>query len=326
MSGTSLEHVGVSGTSVDPAGVTGTSVGPAGVSGVPLEDARPRGAPGTRAPVVVRTREELAAARSVLIGTTASVFTLGALHDGHLADMALARAHADHLLVSIFVNPLQFGPGEDLERYPRPFAADLALCRLAGAAVVFAPDVASMYPAGEPQVSVHPGPLGAQLEGASRPGHFAGVLTVVAKLLGLTCCDISVFGEKDYQQLTLARQLVADLEIATQIVAAPVVRAPDGLALSSRNRYLSPGQRTSALSLSAALWAGQRAAAAGAGADAVRRAARTVLSADTGVDVDYLELRGTDLGATPARGAARLLVAGTVGSVRLIDNVPVRLT
>lgn len=276
-------------------------------------------------PVVVRTRAELAAARAALSGSTASVFTLGALHEGHRAAMRLARRRADHLVVSIFLNPLQFGAGEDLDRYPQTLDADLDLCADAGAAVVFAPDRATMYPDGRPRVIVQPGPLGDQLEGASRPGHFAGVLTVVAKLLGLTRCDRSVFGEKDYQQLTLVRAMVADLEIATTIVPAPIVRAGDGLALSSRNRFLSAQQRRSALALSTALWSGQQAAANGGGHDDVRRAAQQVLAAEPDVDVDYLQLRDPDLAGAPEHGAARLLVAARVGSTRLIDNVSVRL-
>lgn len=276
-------------------------------------------------PAVVGTREELAAARAALTGSTASVFTLGGLHDGHLANMRLARTLADHLVVSIFLNPLQFGAGEDLDRYPRDVDADLDVCARAGAALVFAPDVATMYPGGPPQVTVQPGPLGGQLEGASRPGHFAGVLTVVAKLLGLTGCDRTVFGEKDYQQLALVRRMVADLEIGTQIVAAPTLREPDGLALSSRNRYLSAEQRACAPVLFAALRAGQRAAEQGGGREDVRTAAQAVLFAERGVHPDYLELRGTDLRAPPAHGAARLLVAARLGTTRLIDNVPVRL-
>ena len=177
-----------------------------------------------------------------------------------------------------------------------------------------------MYPDGRPAVTVDPGPLGGLLEGASRPGHFAGVLTVVTKLLGLVRPDVAVFGEKDYQQLALIRRTVADLELGVRIVGAPTVRDPDGLALSSRNRYLTPEQRQQALALSRALRAGAEEGPSGAGA--VLKAATEELR---GIDVDYLALRGVDLGPAPAAGPARLLVAARVGTTRLIDNVPLTL-
>ncbi|HYT10457.1 MAG TPA: pantoate--beta-alanine ligase, partial [Mycobacteriales bacterium] len=223
---------------------------------------------------------------------------------------------------TIFVNPLQFGPGEDLDRYPRTLPADLAILADEGVAVVFAPTAAEVYPGGPPAVTVDPGPLGGLLEGATRPAHFAGVLTVVTKLLGLVRPDVAVFGEKDYQQLTLIRRAVADLELGVRVVAAPTVREPDGLAVSSRNRYLSGRERASALALSRALRAGAAAGSAGAGAVL---AAATAQLQDPGVVVDYLALRGTELGPAPATGAARLLVAARVGRTRLVDNVPLVL-
>jgi pantoate--beta-alanine ligase len=273
------------------------------------------------APAVAHTRAALTARRRALDGrTVALVPTMGALHAGHAELVRQAAAHADAVAVSIFVNPLQFGPGEDLDRYPRTLDADLELLADLPVDLVFAPAATEMYPGGPPQVTVDPGPLGSLLEGASRPGHFAGVLTVVTKLLGLTRPDVAVFGEKDYQQLTLIRRTVADLELGVRIEGAPTVREPDGLALSSRNRYLTGPERQQALALSRALRSG--AAAGPAGAGAVLHAATRELR---GVDVDYLALRGPDLGPAPVAGAARLLVAARVGRTRLIDNLPLTL-
>lgn len=255
-------------------------------------------------------------------GRLALVPTMGALHAGHEALLDAARDRAAAVVASIFVNPLQFGPGEDLAAYPRTLDADLARCADHGVDVVFAPRAGVVYPDGEPKVSVDPGPLGVELEGAVRPGHFRGVLTVVTKLFGLVRPDVAVFGTKDYQQLVLVRRCVADLVLPVDVVGVETVRAADGLALSSRNRYLSDDQRASAATLSRALRAGQ--AAGQAGAAAVLAAAGSALSA-TGVQPDYLELRSTELTAAPERGAARLLVAARVGSTRLIDNLAVTL-
>jgi pantoate--beta-alanine ligase len=254
-------------------------------------------------------------------GTTAVVMTMGALHEGHHALMRAARQEADHLVVTIFVNPLQFGPNEDFDRYPRTLDADLAACRAEGADVVFAPDREEMYPGGEPRVRVSAGPLGEILEGAVRPGHFDGVLTVVCKLLLLTRADRAYFGEKDYQQLTLIRRMVRDLEIPVEIRGVPTVREPDGLALSSRNRYLSAGERRTALALSRAL----REGAAQADPDSALSAAHKILAESTGIALDYLALTDPDLAPALAEGSARLLVAARVGATRLIDNVPVDL-
>ena len=269
---------------------------------------------------LVRTRAELAAARVGVAGSLALVPTMGALHDGHAELIRYAGTLADAVAVSLFVNPLQFGPAEDLDRYPRTLERDLELLDRLGVGPVFAPGATEMYPDGRPAVTVDPGPLGGVLEGASRPGHFAGVLTVVTKLLGLVRPDVAVFGEKDYQQLALIRRTVADLELGVRIVGAPTVRDPDGLALSSRNRYLSPEQRQQALALSRALRAGAEEGPSGAGS--VLKAATEELR---GIDVDYLALRGVDLGPAPAAGPARLLVAARVGTTRLIDNVPLTL-
>jgi len=270
---------------------------------------------------IVHTRGELAAARSTMPGSVAVVMTMGALHEGHRALMRAARERADHLIVTIFVNPLQFGPNEDFDRYPRTLDADLAVCAEAGVDLVFAPDRAEMYPSGEPMVRVNPGPLGERLEGASRPGFFHGVLTVVLKLLQLTRPDLAFFGEKDYQQLTLVRRMVRDLDVPVDIVGVPTVREPDGLALSSRNRYLAPAERQAALTLSAALRAGAEAAAQGRDAEAE---ARTAFDSST-AKLDYLVLTDPDLGPAPVEGPGRMLVAAWVGSTRLIDNAAVEI-
>ena len=253
----------------------------------------------------------------------ALVPTMGALHDGHRQLMRVARRLPGTVLTaSIFVNPLQFGPNEDFDRYPRPLEQDLEVCGEERVELVFTPSNEDMYPGG-PEVTVHPGPLGDELEGAVRPGHFAGVLTVVSKLFNIIRPDYAVFGEKDYQQLTLIRKLARDLNHDVRIIGVPVVRDVDGLARSSRNAYLADDQRTAAVTLSAALAAGARVSAAGAGV--VLESARAVLDKEPLVEVDYLELRGTDLGPAPSSGEARLLVAARVGATRLIDNTQVVL-
>ena len=277
-------------------------------------------------PVVARTRAELSDALSAADDHSAIVMTMGALHEGHAALMRAARDLVGDdgcVVVSIFVNPLQFGAGEDFDRYPRSLEADLEVCAAEGVDVVFAPGHDQLYPDGPPQVSIDPGPLAAELEGAARPTHFAGVLTVVAKLLNLVVPGQAVFGEKDYQQLALIRRMVADLEMPYQIVGVPTVREADGLALSSRNRYLSADERTLAVRLSKALNAGR--AAAILGADAVVAAARAELVREPALDVDYLELRTPSLDTPAVTGAARLLVAARVGATRLIDNVALDL-
>jgi pantoate--beta-alanine ligase len=280
-------------------------------------------------PVVVSTRDELSSALSETRGRggrVALVPTMGALHAGHAELVATARRTAspdDAVVVSVFVNPLQFAPGEDLDRYPRTLEADLEVCAEQGADLVFTPDVEEVYPGGEPQVTVEPGPLGAELEGASRPGHFRGVLSVVAKLFGLVRPDNAVFGEKDYQQLVLVRRMADDLCMGVDVVGAATVRESNGLALSSRNAYLSESERMVAAVLPAALRAG--AIAGPQGEDAVLTAAHAVLASQFGVQLDYLALRAPDLSPAPASGAARLLVAARVGTTRLIDNVSLDL-
>lgn len=249
--------------------------------------------------------------------------TMGALHEGHLTLVRMAkRVPGSVVAVSIFVNPLQFGPGEDLDAYPRTLADDIELLRAEGVEIVFAPSAAAMYPDG-PRTFVQPGPLGAELEGGARPTHFAGMLTVVLKLLDIMRPDRAYFGEKDYQQLVLVRQMVADLNVGVQVVGVPIVREPDGLAMSSRNRYLDAGQRERAGALSAALVAARH--AAGAGAAAALAAGRAVIDAVPGVELDYLEVRGPGLEPAPERGPARVLIAARVGTTRLLDNIAVEL-
>ena len=249
--------------------------------------------------------------------------TMGALHDGHRELLRIARRIPNTVLaVSIFVNPLQFGPGEDLDRYPRTLDEDLAMCERERVELVFTPAKEHLYPPGS-QVRVDPGPLGEELEGAARPGHFAGVLTVVAKLFNIVGPNYAVFGEKDYQQLTLIKRMATDLNLDVSVVGVPTVREPDGLALSSRNVYLDERQRASAVVLSAALAAGMHAGPRGA--DAVLDAARQVLATEPDVHVDYLALRSAELAPAPENGLGRLLVAARVGATRLIDNAPVLL-
>jgi pantoate--beta-alanine ligase len=275
---------------------------------------------------VAQTREQLAAERAKLRGPVAVVMTMGALHDGHAALIREAATFGS-VLVTIFVNPLQFGAGEDLDRYPRTLGADLELCAQAGASLVFAPTPDVVYPGGQPQVRIDPGPGGQILEGASRPGHFAGVLTVVHKLLNLTGADRSYFGEKDFQQLTLVKRMVADLDMALTIIGVPTWREADGLAMSSRNRYLRPEQRPTALALSAALAAGVQAAAGGR--QAVLDAARQVLESHPDLTIDRLDLVDPLTLEDASRGPARLLVAGILagesGPIRLIDNTALTL-
>lgn len=285
------------------------------------------------APALAHTREELS---TLLAGARRAgrrvglVPTMGALHDGHAALMDAAREAVGDgpVVASIFVNPLQFGQGEDLDRYPRTLEADLEVCAAHGVDIVFAPAVDEVYPGSsdvvvEPAVTPDPGPLAGVLEGATRPGHFRGVLVVVAKLFGLVRPDAAVFGQKDYQQLTLVRRMVDDLCMGIDVIGAETVREPDGLALSSRNRYLDPCQREQAVALSRTLLRARDNAAGGA--DAALAAARAELRTADGVDLDYLEITATDLGPAPARGEARILIAARVGETRLIDNMPIHL-
>ena len=297
------------------------------VTGAPSRAAEAQAA-AMLAPLLVRTRRGLTAARAALSRPVVLVPTMGALHDGHRSPLRVAREHAGpggSVLVSIFVNPLQFGPAEDFDRYPRPISADLAVCAQEGVTAVFQPGIAEMYPT-RPMVTVNPGPVGRLLEGASRPGFFDGVLTVVLKLFQLTVPDAAVFGAKDAQQLALIRRMVIDFDLGVEIIGAPLHRDPDGLATSSRNAYLSAAERASALALSQALDAA-RAAAAG-GASRALAAAHSVLdraaAASPPVQLDYLVLAEPDSFAEVGdgyRGPAILLVAAKVGGTRLIDNV-----
>lgn len=290
--------------------------------------------PGS-APALAATRSELttllADARSGG-ARVAFVPTMGALHAGHAGLMEEARRRVGpegRVVVSVFVNPLQFGPHEDLDRYPRTLPADLEVCGAVGVDVVFAPAVEEVYPRGVPweagsEVTVEPGALATVLEGRTRPGHFRGVLTVVAKLFGLVRPDLAVFGQKDYQQLVLIRRMVADLCLPIEIVGAETHREADGLALSSRNRFLSDDERLRARALSRSLFAAQEAASWGPAV--ALDAARAELRAAEGVDLDYLEITDVDLGPLPDDVAAgtegRVLIAAKVGTTRLIDNLP----
>jgi pantoate--beta-alanine ligase len=247
--------------------------------------------------------------------------TMGALHDGHLTLVRAAkRVQGAVVVASIFVNPLQFGANEDLDKYPKTLEDDLAQLRAEGVEIAFTPTAAAMYPDG-PRTSVQPGPLGTELEGASRPTHFAGVLTVVLKLLQIVRPDRAFFGEKDYQQLVMIRQMVADLNVDVSIVGVPIVREPDGLAMSSRNRYLDEIEREQAGALSAALLAGMYAASGGT--EAALDAARAVLEEVPAIDLDYLQVRDPALGPAPAEGMARMLIAGRLGTTRLLDNIAI---
>ncbi|AEI10888.1 pantoate--beta-alanine ligase [Cellulomonas gilvus] len=290
-------------------------------------------------PTLARTRTELAAALSSAPRArtgrphgTAVVMTMGALHAGHLSLVRHARTLAERVVVTIFVNPLQFAPSEDLSRYPRDLEGDLDLLSgpgLLGADdVVFAPGPQDVYPDGDPVVRVAAGAIGDVLEGESRPGHLDGVLTVVLKLLHLTRPDVALFGRKDAQQLAAVRRMVRDLDVPVEVVGVPLVRDDDGVALSSRNAYLSADDRRRALGLPAALRAGSEVALTGAAPGAVLDAARTALAAAGVDDVDYVALVHPD-DFTPAGdehvGEALLLLAARVGSTRLIDNTTVTL-
>lgn len=277
-------------------------------------------------PFVATTVAELQSDLANRSGTRAVVMTMGALHQGHLELVAAAKERGDHVVVTIFVNPLQFGPGEDFEAYPRTLEADLELLTQQGVDVVFVPPVSEMYPDTKPLVTVSAGELGSVLEGALRPGHFDGMLTVVNKLLQVTRPDFAFFGQKDAQQLLLIQRMVKDFNLGVEICPVPIVRQPDGLALSSRNAYLSPGERSAALALSQALQAGQRAAAQGATVTQVQSAAEEVIATYPEIVLDYLVVVDPQTITSPPpgyRGSALTLIAARVGSTRLIDNMPV---
>jgi pantoate--beta-alanine ligase len=273
---------------------------------------------------VVRTpgevRDAVAAARDRRV---ALVPTMGYLHQGHLSLVELARGEGAWTAMSIFVNPLQFGQEEDLDRYPRDLERDLEMARAAGVELVFAPPVAEMYPLGEPRVAVVPGPMADRLCGAARPGHFRGVLTVVAKLLGIFTPELAVFGQKDYQQAALIRAMVEDLDLPVRILVGPTVREPDGLAMSSRNAYLSAGERERALRLFGALTAARSLFATGERhPERLRREMRSFLRLE-GIDVEYAEVvdPATLRPAESVRPGSVCAVAARIGSTRLIDNL-----
>ncbi|HEX2188435.1 MAG TPA: pantoate--beta-alanine ligase [Longimicrobiaceae bacterium] len=275
----------------------------------------------------VRTRAEVRAAVAAAREAGARVAlvpTMGYLHAGHLSLVDRARERAGWVAMSIFVNPLQFGPAEDLERYPRDLERDLRLAEERGVDLVFAPSVAEMYPDGEPRVSVVADPaLEDRLCGAARPGHFRGVLTVVAKLFGIFAPDVAVFGQKDFQQALLVRRMAADLDMPAEVDVAPIVREADGLAMSSRNVYLSPEERERALGLSRALEAARSRFAAGeTDGRAVRDALWSTL-AESGVQGEYAEVvdPATLQPAERVAPGAVCVVAGRVGKTRLIDNL-----
>lgn len=309
--------------------------------------------------VLTRSREELAAALERAPAPRAVVMTMGALHEGHfdlVREAARRVGAAGTVVVTIFVNPLQFAAGEDLESYPRDLEGDLEGLERAlsgpegplgeGRLVVFAPTPEVLYPDGPPRVRIDPGPMSTVLEGRTRPTHFAGVCQVVLALLHLTSPRWALFGRKDAQQLAIVTAMVEDLAVPVEIVPVDIRREPDGLAMSSRNAYLTADQRQQALALSAALEAGRRAAAVGAGPDAVRTAAEAALAQAPGVVTDYValvdpatftDLTGQGPGLPPSSGIggerpggsgpgrALLAVAARVGSTRLIDNCLVDL-
>jgi len=257
-------------------------------------------------------------------GTVALVPTMGALHAGHMALVRAARGAADHVVASIFVNPTQFGAGEDLSRYPRREAADAEMLEREGCALVWAPDVAVMYPAGH-VTTLSVGGISERLEGAARPGHFAGVATVVLKLLNQVQPDAALFGEKDFQQLAVIRRMVADVDLPVRIVGVPTQRDADGLALSSRNTYLSPEERQAARALPRALVEAAQAIRGGGDVAAVLRDARRALAEAGFEPIDYVELADAETLEPVANLArpARLLAAATIGTTRLIDNLMV---
>jgi pantoate--beta-alanine ligase len=248
--------------------------------------------------------------------------TMGALHEGHLSLVDEARRKSDIVVLSIFVNPLQFGPHEDFQRYPRDLARDRKLAEARGVAAVFVPSVDAMYPPGS-EVRVVPGPMAERWEGAMRPGHFTGVLTVVAKLFHIVEPDVAVFGQKDIQQAALIRRMVRDLNFGLELVIAPTVRESDGLALSSRNAYLNVAQRHEALGLSTALRAADRAWRSGERVStALESHMREQFRRFPGVTVDYIAIVDPDH-LNPVENAARgtiIAVAGRVGATRLLDN------
>jgi pantoate--beta-alanine ligase len=277
----------------------------------------------------VTTIDSVAAVREAVGATRTTgkriglVPTMGYLHEGHLSLCDLAREHADVVVLSIFVNPLQFGAGEDLDRYPRDLERDRQLAANRGVDILFTPSQDEVYPTGGAAVRVHAPGLDDRLCGRYRPGHFEGVLTVVAKLFNMVVPDLAVFGQKDLQQTTLVRRMVRDLDFDISVIAAPIARASDGLALSSRNSYLDEAGRRAATALYRSLQAAQNAFTAGERSVAALTAgARAILDGEEGVTTQYVELVDVDTLDTPssARSGHALAVAAFVGGTRLIDN------
>lgn len=280
-------------------------------------------------PLIVTSPDEMRALASRVQARKAVVMTMGGLHQGHADLMDAARQVVGpdgHVTTTIFVNPLQFAASEDLSTYPRTFDDDVALCARHGVDVVFAPRESQMYPDGEPIITVDPGELGSRYEGVARPTHFRGVLTVVSILAQLTQPDVAVFGEKDYQQLTLVRRMAADLRLGFSVLGVPTRRESTGLAMSSRNRYLSDAAARTALRIPAAIAAGVEAASAGP--DAVVQAAQDVLTAagaEVAVQVEYVVVTDPLMGPSPKSGPARLIITAIVDGTRLLDNAAVFL-
>ena len=273
---------------------------------------------------VVRTRVELDEATADRV-PTAVVMTMGALHEGHAELMREARRRLPRgrIIVTDFVNPTQFGAGEDFDRYPRTLEADVEVCERNDVDIVFAPSVDEVYGASGLGITVDPGPRGSILEGASRPGHFAGVLTVVAKLMHITRPDLALFGEKDYQQLVLIRDMVRALDFPVEVIGVPTVREPDGLAMSSRNRYLTDAQRQSATVLYKALNSLEQPLSQSL------EAARNLINQTPETKLDYIAVVDSEI-FRPVnddyRGKALAIVAAKVGDTRLIDNLEIELT
>lgn len=298
----------------------------------------------THRPVLTHTRAELADALSRLPGTKALVMTMGALHSGHLQLVREARELADHVIVTIFVNPTQFAPGEDFDAYPRTLDADMDALETVGADLVWAPAPQDVYPA-PATVTIDPGPIARVLEGKTRPTHFAGVALVCTKVVNLVRPDVALYGQKDAQQLAVLRTVFSQLDIPVRVHPVPIVRAEDGVALSSRNQYLSDDERIRARALSRALRRGADAAEAGATPAQIVAECRSVIDAEGGIDLDYIALvdagtfeilAGTESVPVGEGVAAptilsdgsregRILIAAKVGTTRLIDNMEVPL-
>ncbi len=271
---------------------------------------------------VPNLRSEIAAARNAGL-KVALVPTMGAMHEGHLSLIRAAREQSDYVVVSIFVNPTQFGPHEDFDQYPRPFQSDIAACTDAGVDLVFRPDVETIYPADDETV-VNLQRLSTILEGAHRPGHFQGVTTVVLKLLNIVAPDVAYFGAKDYQQQLIIRRMCRDLYLPVEIVTCPTVREPDGLALSSRNEYLSHQERETALSLSRCLRFTRDLISGGESRlDYVRQEMVAQIEKTPGVELDYATVADAESLEEPDRRSGPLvaLIAARVGTTRLIDNM-----